>query len=40
MDKMRLPDTKIIDLFSEPFFFLRECKRRIIDRVKPHFPLE
>ena len=40
MDKTRLPDTKIIDLFFEPFFFLRGCKRRIIDWVKPHFPRE
>lgn len=33
-------DARMIDLFSEPFFFPRECKYRIKDWVKPHPPRE
>lgn len=33
-------DARMIDLFSEPFFFPSECKYRIEDWVKPHPPRE
>ena len=33
-------DARMIDLFSEPFFFPKECQYRIDDWVKPHPPRE